>query len=94
MLSYMYVTASCPPLRDGIESTSSSPIFIDPGDAAAFAPIACESQGGTRITSIEPRIGLPEHGAQHLHAQGDPSSSVLRDRPGASHASRKTGDDH
>ena len=29
-------------------------VEIDPGDAAAFAPIACESQGGTRITSIEP----------------------------------------
>jgi hypothetical protein len=24
MLSYTYVTASCPPLRDGIESTSKS----------------------------------------------------------------------
>jgi hypothetical protein len=64
MLSYMYVTASCPPLRDGIESTSKS----IPGDAAAFAPIACESQGGTRITSIEPGSVCQNMGAASSRA--------------------------
>ena len=28
MLSYAYVTASCPPLRDGIESTSKSILVV------------------------------------------------------------------
>jgi hypothetical protein len=63
-------------------------VEIDSGGAATCAPVACGSHGGTRITSIEP-VSVCQNWAQHPRAQGDPSSSVLRDLPGAPAASSR-----
>jgi hypothetical protein len=89
MLSNMYVTASCPPLRDGIESTSKSipamplpslPSLANPREHAYHEHRA--------------RTGLPEHGRSILARRVIRRHPFCVIRPGASHESRKTGDDH
>jgi hypothetical protein len=78
MLSYTYVTASCPPLRDGIESTSKS-ILVVP--LRALPSLANPREACVSRASSPYRFARTW--AQHPRAQGDPSSSVLRDLPGA-----------
>ena len=71
MLSYTYVTASCPPLRDGIESTSKS-ILVVPRHA--LPSLANPREG--RVSRASSPYRLARTWAQHPRAQGDPSSSV------------------
>ena len=60
MLFYTYATASCPPLRDGIETTSKSILVVA---LPAFPSLANPRE--TRYVEHR-RIGLPEHGRSIL----------------------------
>jgi hypothetical protein len=72
MLSYTYVTASCPPLRDGIESTSKS-ILVVP--LYALPSLANSREARVSRASSPYRQGLPEHGRSIL------ARRVIRRRP-------------
>jgi hypothetical protein len=76
MLSYTYVTASCPPLHDGIESMSKS-ILVVPLHALPSLSDPREA----RVSRASSPYRFARTWAQHPRAQGDPSSSVLRDLP-------------
>jgi hypothetical protein len=74
MLSYTYVTASCPPLRDGIESTSKWILVV-----ALQALPSLANPREARVSRASSPYRFARTWAQHPRAQGDPSSSVLRD---------------
>ena len=84
MLSYAFVTASCPPLRDGIESTSKS-ILVVP--LHALPSLADPREAHVSRASSPYRFARTW--AQHPRAQGDSSSSVLRELPEAPAASSR-----
>ena len=70
----MYGTASCPPLRDGIESTSKS---IPEMPLHSLPSLANPREA--RVSRASSPYRFARTWAQHPCVQGDPSSSVLRD---------------
>ena len=70
----MYVTASCPPLRDEIASTSKS---IPEMPLHSLPSLANPREA--RVSRASSPYRFARTWAQHPCVQGDPSSSVLRD---------------
>ena len=74
MLSYTYLTASCAPPRDGIESRSKSIPVMPLHSLPSLA-----NPRAARVARASSPYRFARTWAQRPRAQGDPSSSVLRD---------------
>jgi hypothetical protein len=85
MLSYTYVIVSCPPLRDGTESTSKSVLVVPLHSLPSLA-----NPKEARVSRATSPYRFARTLAQHPRAQGNLSSSVLRDL--ARHVARITQD--